>query len=103
MKRDTLNMHKSVSKQSVKPVMVEVVPASDVENQQDQLPTATATEVRTPYRPVSISTVIGEAAPAPESPRRAAGALSEREKILLEGYKTSRIVRYDIYLEFSVY
>jgi hypothetical protein len=81
-----------MSKQTVKPVIVEVVPVGDVENQQGDIPTAT--EVRSPYRPVAISTIIGEAAPAPESRRRAAGALSEREKILLEGYKTSRIVRY---------
>ena len=80
-----------VTKTIASPVTVEVVPSSDVENQAG-IPTAT--EVRSPYRPLTINSVIGQAAPAPDTSQRATPALSEREKILMEGYRTSRIVRY---------
>eukprot|EP00602_Paraphysomonas_sp_CaronLab_P008857 CAMPEP_0185019746 /NCGR_PEP_ID=MMETSP1103-20130426/2341_1 /TAXON_ID=36769 /ORGANISM="Paraphysomonas bandaiensis, Strain Caron Lab Isolate" /LENGTH=122 /DNA_ID=CAMNT_0027550213 /DNA_START=113 /DNA_END=478 /DNA_ORIENTATION=- len=79
-----------VTKSVAKPVHVEVIPTTDIESN-DNSNTPQATEVRQPNRPSTISEVIGT--PLAITTQVHHTGLSEREQILLDGYKTSRVVR----------
>jgi hypothetical protein len=81
---------------SVRPVHVEVVPIgnNDIESHGAHVPHAI--EVREPYRPQTISALIGTSTSVVIPAQRVAGSLTEREKILLEGYRISRLIRYPL-------
>jgi hypothetical protein len=91
---------KALKVASVQPVHIEVVPhtpqTSDIEAGTPNQNLPQATEVRVPSR-TTFSAIVGYAIPTipvlRSQPVNGAGQLSEREKILMEGYRISRLVR----------